>query len=117
MEGLSKPELATIFGENQVQTWRSGLGDQPPPMTEAHIHWHGKERKYSDIPQHLLPCTESLQDTLDRTKPLWNSHILPDLKRGRNVMVEAHTNSLRSLIQCIDKLTTVQTQVCSLSCC
>ena len=34
----------------------------------------------------------TLQDTLDRTKPLWDAQILPDLKAGRNVMIVAHAN-------------------------
>jgi 2,3-bisphosphoglycerate-dependent phosphoglycerate mutase len=112
LEGVSKPDLASLMGEEQVQKWRAGLNDRPPPMTEDHVHWHGKERKYLDIPLDLLPRTESLQDTINRTLPLWYSHILLDLKAGRNVMVVAHTNSLRGIIQVIDRLDLQQIQVC-----
>lgn len=52
------------------------------------------------------PLTESLQDTIDRTIPLWDSHILPDLRAGRNVMIVAHRNSIRGLIKHIEALNT-----------
>jgi 2,3-bisphosphoglycerate-dependent phosphoglycerate mutase len=80
-------------------------------MTETHEHWHKRERKYADVSPDLLPVTESLQDVLDRARPVWESLILPDLMNGRNVMVVAHTNSLRSIIQAIDSLTIEQIQV------
>ena len=110
LEGLSKPELAVALGEELVQQWRAGLLEQPPPMTQDHLHWHGHERKYKGIDKKLLPTTESLQDTIDRTIPLWESQILPDLLAGRNVMIVAHANSLRGLIKHIDNIDTVGIQ-------
>lgn len=62
-----------------MQGWRAGLYDRPPAMPPSHLHWHGNERKYADLDPRLIPRTESLQDTLDRTKPLWDEQILPDL--------------------------------------
>lgn len=111
LEGLSKPELAALVGEEQVQLWRAGLVDRPPPMTEDHPFWHRGERKYKNIPAQDLPLTESLQDTLDRTVPIWHENIFPDLKAGRNVMVVAHANSLRAIVKEIDKLDTPDVQV------
>ena len=63
-----------------------------PPICHhsEHPYWHSKERQYSGVAPHLLPVTESLQDTIDRTVPLWDSHIKPDLQAGRNVMIVAH---------------------------
>jgi 2,3-bisphosphoglycerate-dependent phosphoglycerate mutase len=110
LEGLSKPELANALGEDLVQKWRAGLLEKPPPMTQDHVLWHGHERKYKGIDKKLLPSTESLQDTIDRTIPLWESQILPDLKAGRNVMIVAHANSLRGLIKHIDNIDTAGIQ-------
>ncbi len=108
LEGLSKPELAALLGEEQVQLWRAGVKESPPPMTESHSNWHAHERKYKDVPKHLIPVTESLQDVLDRVAPFWESHIYQDLKMGRNVMVVAHNNSLRGIVKIIDNLTLEQ---------
>jgi 2,3-bisphosphoglycerate-dependent phosphoglycerate mutase len=111
LEGHSKPGLAKLFGEETVQLWRgAGLSDRPPAMLENHLYWHGRERKYADLSSSLIPRTESLQDCIDRTIPLWISHILPDLQAGRNVMIVAHRNSLRGLIRHIDGLTTKDVQ-------
>lgn len=125
LEGHSKPGLAKLFGEELVQQWRSGLHDRPPPMSIHHPYWHGREKKYLNINNkfignynmpdkiskgnyinNIIPITESLQDTLDRTIPLWDSHILPDLKAGRNVLIVAHRNSIRGLIRHIDNMGT-----------
>ena len=104
LEGLSKPELATQLGAEVVQSWRSGLLARPPPMQADHKYWHHRERKYSDLKYDEIPVTESLQDTMERTLPLWHSRILPELKRGNNVLIVAHGNSLRGIVKHIDSL-------------
>lgn len=110
LEGLSKPELVVAFDEPTVQAWRSGLVERPPPMTESHMYWHRSDVKYKGLDPNLIPVTESLQDTIDRTLPLWESHIVPDLKKGRNVMIVAHCNSLRGIVKHIDGLGTREIQ-------
>ena len=61
----------------------------------SHPHWHGNEAKYADLDPSEIPVSESLQDTMMRTIPLWEARILPQLKEGLNVMIVAHANSLR----------------------
>lgn len=114
LEGHSKPGLAKIFGVELVQSWRAGLLDQPPPMNEDHIYWHANESKYKGLASENIPRTESLQDTIDRTVPFWNSHIYPDLKAGRNVLIVAHRNSIRGLVKHIDGINTEQIQKMSI---
>lgn len=75
-----------------------------------HPYWHGQERKYATIPASCVPATESLQDTIDRTVPLWDSQILPDLKAGRNVLIVAHRNSIRGILKHIDGINTEDIQ-------
>jgi len=41
---------------------------------------------------------------MERTLPLWDSRILPELKQGNNVLVVAHGNSLRGIVKHIDNL-------------
>jgi 2,3-bisphosphoglycerate-dependent phosphoglycerate mutase len=52
------------------------------------------------------PQGESLQDTLNRTIPYFQSRILPHLQVGENVLVAAHGNFLRSIIMTLDNLDT-----------
>ena len=61
---------------------------------------HENDRKYANlVDQKLIPVSESLQDTLDRTMPLWANEIKPDLQAGRNVLIVAHANSLRGIVK------------------
>ena len=54
---------------------------------------------------------ESLKDTAARTLPYFKSKIIPDLKAGKNLLVSAHGNSLRSIVMQLDKLTPEQVVV------
>lgn len=79
LQGLNKAETAEKFGKEQVHIWR---------------------RSYDVAP----PGGESLKDTAARTLPYFEAHILPDLRAGKNVLVSAHGNSLRSIVMQLDKL-------------
>ena len=85
LQGLNKAETAEKFGAEQVKIWRRSY-DVPPPGD------HG----------------ESLKDTAARTLPYFQAHILPDIKAGKNVLVVAHGNSLRSIVMELDGLTREQ---------
>ncbi len=83
LQGLNKAETAEKFGKEQVHIWR---------------------RSYDVAP----PGGESLKDTAARTLPYFDAHILPDLRAGKNVLVSAHGNSLRSIVMQLDNLTREQ---------
>ena len=83
LQGLNKDETSKKFGEERVKLWR---------------------RSYDVAP----PGGESLKDTAARTLPYFESRILPDLKAGKNVLVAAHGNSLRSIVMFLDRLTRSQ---------
>lgn len=80
LQGLNKEETAKKFGEEQVQLWR---------------------RSYDVAP----PKGESLKDTAERTLPYFKDAICQDLRQGKNVLIAAHGNSLRSIVMEIEKLT------------
>jgi 2,3-bisphosphoglycerate-dependent phosphoglycerate mutase len=46
-----------------------------------------------------------LKDTAARTLPYFREQILPQVKRGQNIIVSAHGNSLRSIVMDLDGLT------------
>jgi 2,3-bisphosphoglycerate-dependent phosphoglycerate mutase len=85
LQGLDKAETAAQYGEEQVKIWRRSY-DVPPPGEKG----------------------ESLKDTAARTLPYFRQHILPDIQAGRNVLVVAHGNSLRSIVMELDSLTREQ---------
>jgi len=83
LQGLDKAETAKKFGDDQVKIWR---------------------RSYDIAP----PNGESLKDTAARTLPYFNDKIIPLLKKGKNILIAAHGNSLRSIVMELDKLTKEQ---------
>lgn len=104
LTGLSKTQTAERLGEDLVQEWRGSLRTRPPALNENDKNYPGRERKYADLTQEQIPLTESLLDCMERTYPLWNDKIKYELKRGRNVLVVAHANTLRGLVKTIDNI-------------
>ena len=51
------------------------------------------------------PGLESLKDTATRVLPYYKTHIWPDVKAGRDVLVVAHGTSIRALIMYLEELT------------
>ncbi len=83
LQGLNKADTAKKYGAEQVHLWRRSYDVRPP---------NG----------------ESLEDTQKRTIPFFINCIMSDLKAGKNVLVSAHGNSLRSIIMYLDKLSKEQ---------
>lgn len=104
LQGLNKAETAAKYGEEQVHLWRRSY-DIPPPLLELSDPRHPKnDPRYADIPADQLPCGESLKDTLHRLLPYWDSTLAPALNAGQKILVVAHGNSLRALVQYLDNL-------------
>lgn len=52
----------------------------------------------------MLLRHESLKDTHDRVKGYYTQVLLPELAKGKTVLVSAHGNSLRALVMEIERL-------------
>jgi 2,3-bisphosphoglycerate-dependent phosphoglycerate mutase len=46
--------------------------------------------------------SESLKDTAERFLPFWRERIAPAVRKGNRVLISAHGNSLRALVQHLD---------------
>ena len=93
LQGLNKAETAKKYGEEQVRIWRRSY-DVPPPKDRTEWNPEG--------------ISESLKDTAARTLPYFTGKILPLVIDGKNILVAAHGNSLRSIIMHLDGLTKEQ---------
>ncbi|MCX7878332.1 MAG: 2,3-diphosphoglycerate-dependent phosphoglycerate mutase [Ignavibacteria bacterium] len=80
LQGLNKDECRKKFGDEQVHIWR---------------------RSYDVAP----PRGESLKNTAERVLPYYKNKIEPLLKKGKNILIVAHGNSLRALVMHLEKLT------------
>ncbi|NLU36494.1 MAG: 2,3-diphosphoglycerate-dependent phosphoglycerate mutase [Clostridiales bacterium] len=104
LQGLNKSETAEKYGEEQVKIWRRSYDVPPMPLTEDDDRHPKYDPRYKDVPEELLPLTESLKITIDRVVPYWNEVIVPQIKEGRKVLIAAHGNSLRALVKHIDNI-------------
>jgi 2,3-bisphosphoglycerate-dependent phosphoglycerate mutase len=93
LQGLNKAEIGKQYGEEQLKIWRRSY-DVPPPKDVTELNPDG--------------ISESLKDTAARTLPYFESKIIPDIFAGKNVLVAAHGNSLRSIVMKLDALTRQQ---------
>ena len=95
LTGLDKAQTAAKHGDEQVHIWRRSF-DVPPPPIEAGSEFDlSGDRRYAGI---AVPATESLKDTIARVLPYWEGRIAPALKDGQRVLISAHGNSLRALV-------------------
>jgi 2,3-bisphosphoglycerate-dependent phosphoglycerate mutase len=79
LAGKNKWEMKEKYGEEQFMRWRRGW-DEP------------------------IPGGESLKDVYNRTVPYFEKSILPEILKGKNVLVAAHGNSLRALVKYLEKI-------------
>jgi len=79
LQGLNKAETAQKYGEAQVELWRRSFDIRPPDG-------------------------ESLEDTFNRVVPYFKSEIEPLLKKGKNLLIVAHGNSLRALMMYLENI-------------
>ena len=93
LQGLNKADIGKQYGEEQLKIWRRSY-DVPPPKDVTNLNPDG--------------VSESLKDTAARTLPYFEAKIIPDVLSGKNVIVAAHGNSLRSIVMRLDSLTKEQ---------
>ena len=79
LQGENKDTAKQKYGEEKVHLWR---------------------RSYDVAP----PGGESLKDVIKRTIPFYKKYIVKDLKQGKNVLIVASHNSLRSIVKYIEKI-------------
>jgi len=93
LQGLNKGETAKKYSDEQVHIWRRSY-DVPPPSDKTDMNPEG--------------ISESLKDTAARTIPYFDQFIAADLKAGKNIIIAAHGNSLRSIVMHLEKMTKEQ---------
>lgn len=105
LTGLDKAETAARHGEEQVKIWRRSYDTPPPLMATDDPRNPAFDAKYQNVAKALLPLGESLKDTVARVIPLWQNEIVPQLEKNKRILIAAHGNSLRALIQHLEQLT------------
>ncbi len=76
MIGWNRKDVGAVFGEKVLREWRRGYSG------------------YAARP----PGGENLADVQERTLPFYVGNVMSDIASGKNVIVSAHGNSLRSIL-------------------
>lgn len=108
LQGLNKAETAAKHGEEQVKIWRRSYETPPPPMDPTDPRHPRNDLRYAKVLPKDLPSCESLKDTVARFLPLWEGTLAPAIRAGERVLIAAHGNSLRALMQHLEKMTPEQ---------
>ena len=104
LQGLNKAETAEKYGEEQVKIWRRSFDVKPPKLEESDVRNPANQAIYASVDPKELPLTESLETTIERVVPYFETVIKKDMKAGKRVIIAAHGNSLRALVKYFDKL-------------
>lgn len=99
LTGLDKKETAAKHGAEKVALWRRSYDVPPPALDESSEYYPGNDRRYATMDPLDWPKSESLACTAKRFMPVWENEIVPDMKSGKNLIIAAHGNSLRALVQ------------------
>lgn len=104
LQGLNKSETAAKYGEEQVLIWRRSY-DVPPPVLSPEDPRNPKfDHRYKYLSLTEIPLTECLKDTVARFLPYWHDTITHSIIEGKKVLITAHGNSLRALVQYLDNI-------------
>ncbi len=104
LQGLNKAETAEKYGEEQVKIWRRSFDVKPPALDPADAEAPCNQEMFREVPKEDLPLNESLETTIERVVPYFESTIKESMKEGKRVIIAAHGNSLRALVKYFDNL-------------
>ena len=79
LAGLNKDEARKKWGDEQVHIWRRSFYVPPPGG-------------------------ESLKNTAERVLPYFHKNIMPEVKKGLDILIAAHGNSLRALVMELENI-------------
>lgn len=102
LQGLKKDEAKEKYGFETLQKWRRSFSSIPPNAMKNNKFLGTNDIRYDNV--HRLPNGESLELTLNRIIPYWNTVIVPKIKNNNRVIIVAHGNSIRSIVKFLDNL-------------
>ncbi len=104
LQGLNWWEARKKYGVKQVLIWQRQFDIPPPPLNVTDSRFPGNDPLYSHLSPADLPQSESLKDTLARLLPFWHDVAIPEIRRGKRLLIVAHHNSLRGLLKHLDNI-------------
>ena len=113
LEGIGRWAAIKQFGIWPVVGCQLKFNASPPPLDPKDKRFPGNQSRYSDIDKKELPLAESLQQTRLRMQTYWEQAIVPEIQKGKNILIVSHKNILRTLIMQLDEIS--ETHIMKLS--
>ncbi|CAL4322868.1 2,3-diphosphoglycerate-dependent phosphoglycerate mutase [Buchnera aphidicola] len=104
LEGFNKYETIKKYGEEKVHLWRRSFDIIPPKISLNDKRFPGHDIRYANLKVDNIPLGESLELTVKRVIPYWKKTIFPQIQEKKRILIVAHGNSLRALIQYLNKI-------------
>jgi 2,3-bisphosphoglycerate-dependent phosphoglycerate mutase len=104
LQGLNKPETVAKYGKEQVDIWRRSYDIPPPSLEKTDPRHPTNDPVYKNVDPSLLPSSECLKDTYNRSVPYFQKMIEPEIKTGKKIILSGHHNSLRAIIKYLDNI-------------
>ena len=105
LQGQLRTEAVQTYGMRSIQIWRRHFHGRPPALALNHPSHPRNSDKYKDIEPHLLPSTESMCDAALRANEWWAECGAPKIEHGLDILIVAHTASIRGISKTIENLT------------
>lgn len=99
LEGLGPIASVFKFGFRQVISCQRRFDVSPPELELSDPRYPGNLELFANIPVASLPRSESMFQTWQRVRGVWQDSIAPAVRDGRTLLIVAHKNSLRVLIK------------------
>lgn len=103
-QGLNKEEVKAAVGEELFLKVRRGFSTPPPSLLSTDKRHPKFDHLYDNIDCNDLPASESLEATEVRVVQYFFEVIIPELVKGKTVLVAAHGNSIRGLMAHIESI-------------
>jgi 2,3-bisphosphoglycerate-dependent phosphoglycerate mutase len=105
LQGETREAMIERYGNQQVVVWRRSYAAVPPPLSEDDPRWQEQLQRLPDIAADDQPRSESMAMAALRVEPVWHTRMAPELRAGKQLLVVAHTSSIRGLARVIEGLT------------
>jgi 2,3-bisphosphoglycerate-dependent phosphoglycerate mutase len=107
LTGLNKIEMGEKMGKDKIHEFRRSWDIKPDALSKESPYHPINIETYKNIPEEVIPDTESLKDTYERATKYFEKEIKKKLE-NKNVLISAHGNSIRALCKKLFGLDNIQ---------
>ena len=115
LEGIERWNAIKRFGIWPVVSCQLKFDSSPPPLDPEDKRFPGNQQRYFGIIKNELPLAESLQQARLRMQPYWQETIIPEIQKGKRVLIVSHKNILRTLMMQLDRISNIEVMKLSIA--